>query len=204
MNPGSSHGPILHEGQCQITVPVQNDIIMEPHKTAYLNFGIQLFLPHQFYAEFRPTGSAPDIAMYQQCEVSDTGSNDTLKMLIKNISSERKIIPSGTHVLAVNILRKCDGERANASANSTSSSAAVLELKSSPLSHLHLFIRKHCPNSVTNLELNTTMMFPEQEHEREDVLKSVWAVNFPTERGMHTGDETPILDKLHSKDTVAR
>jgi hypothetical protein len=42
--------------------------------------------------------------MYQQCEVSDTGSNDTLKMLIKNISSERKIIPSGTHVLAVNIL----------------------------------------------------------------------------------------------------
>jgi hypothetical protein len=140
--------------------------------------------------------------MYQQCEVSDTGSNNTLKMLIKNISSERKIIPSGTHVLAVNILQKCDGERANASANSTAPSATALKLTSSPLSHLHLFIRKHCPNSVTNLELNTTMMFPEQEHEREDVLKS--AVNFPTERGMHTGDETPILDKLHSKDTVVR
>jgi hypothetical protein len=47
-------------------------------------------------------------------------------------------------------------------------------------------------------------MFPEQEHVREDVLKSVWAVNFPTERGMRTRDETPILDKLHSKDTVVR
>jgi hypothetical protein len=99
-------------------------------------------------------------------------------------------------VLAVNILQKCNGERANASANSTSFSATALEQKSSPL---NLFIRKHCPNSVTNLERNTTMMFPEQEHEHEDVLKSVWAVNFPTERGMRTGDETPILDKLHSK-----
>jgi hypothetical protein len=204
MNPGSSHGPILHDKQCQITVPVQNDIVMEPHETAYLNFSIQLFLPHQYYAEFRPTGSALDIAMYQQCEVSNTGSNDTVKMLIKDISSEWKIIPSGTHVLAVYILRKCDRERASASANSTSLSATALELESSPLSHLHLFIRKHCPNSVTNLELNTTMMFPEPEHKREDVLKSVWAVNFPTERGMRTGDETPILDKLHSKDTVVR
>jgi hypothetical protein len=45
------------------------------------------------------------------------------------------------------------------------------------------------------LELNTTMMFPEQEHEPDDVLKSVWAVNFPTERRMRIGDETPILDK---------
>jgi hypothetical protein len=142
--------------------------------------------------------------MYQQCEVSNTISNNTVKMLIKNISSELKIIPSGTHVLAVNILQKCDGERANASASSTSFSATALKLESLPLSHLHLFIRKHCPNSVTSLELNTTMMFPEQEHECEDVLKSVWAVNFPTERGMRTGDETPILDKLHSKDTVVQ
>jgi hypothetical protein len=100
-NPGSSHGPILHNDLCQITIPVQNDIVMEPHKTAYLNFGIQLFLPHQYYAKFWPTGSAPDIAMYQQCEVSNTGSNDTVKMLIKNICNERRIIPSGTHVLAV-------------------------------------------------------------------------------------------------------
>jgi hypothetical protein len=45
------------------------------------------------------------------------------------------------------------------------------------------------------------MMFPEQEHEHKDVLKSVWAVNFPTECGMRTGDKTPILDKLYSKDT---
>jgi hypothetical protein len=146
MNPGSSHGPILHNDLCQITISVQNDIVMEPHETAYLNFGIQLFLPHQYYAEFRPTGSAPDIAMYQQCEVSNTGSNDTVKMLIKNICNERRIIPSGSHVLAVSILRKCDGERANASANSTSPSASALELRGSPLSHLHLFIRKHCPN----------------------------------------------------------
>jgi hypothetical protein len=106
LNPGSSHGPILHNDLCQITVPVQNNIVMEPHETAYLNFGVQLFLPQKYYAEFRPTSSAPDIAMYQQCEVSNTGSNDTVKMLIKNICNERRIIPSGTHVLAVNILRK--------------------------------------------------------------------------------------------------
>jgi hypothetical protein len=34
MNPGSSHGLILREGQCQITVPVHNNIIMEPHETS--------------------------------------------------------------------------------------------------------------------------------------------------------------------------
>jgi hypothetical protein len=177
MNPGSSHCPILHTEQCQITIPVQNDIVMEPQEAAYLNFGVQLFLPQQYYAEFRPTGSAPDIAMYQQCEVSNTGSNDTVKMLIKNTCNDRRVIPAGTHVLAVNILRKCDGEKANASANNTFSSAMALELKNSLLSHLHLFIRKHCPNSVTSMELNTTIMFPEQEHEREDVFKSVYAVN---------------------------
>jgi hypothetical protein len=150
-------------------VPEQDDIIMEPQEIAYLNFGIQLFLPQQYYAEFKPTGAVPDIAIYQQCEVSYTGSNDTVKMLVKNTSTnKRRITPAGTHVLAVNILRKSDGEKANGSANSTFFSAIALELRSSPLSHLHLFIRKHCPNSITCRELNTTIMLPEHEHERED------------------------------------
>jgi hypothetical protein len=43
-------------------------------------------------------------------------------------------------MLAVNILQKCDGERANSSANSILPSVVALELQNSPLSHLHLFI----------------------------------------------------------------
>jgi hypothetical protein len=56
------------------------------------------------------------------------------------------------------------------------------------------------------MELNTTIMFPEHEHEHEhkDVLKSVLAVNTPKENGVRSDSETPILGKLHSKDTVVR
>jgi hypothetical protein len=49
MKPGSSHSSILHNDLCQITIPVQNDIVMEPHETAYLNFGVLRRIPaHRF------------------------------------------------------------------------------------------------------------------------------------------------------------
>jgi hypothetical protein len=147
---------------------------MEPQEVAYLNFNIQLFLPQQNYAEFKPTGSPPDNALYQQFEVSYTGSNDTVKMLVKNTSNNRhRIIPAGTHVLAVNILQKCDGEKANDSANSTSPSALALELKSFP--------------PFTSAPVHS-----------ETLSKSVLAVNTLKENGVCSDNKIPILDKLHS------
>jgi hypothetical protein len=44
------------------------------------------------------------------------------------------------------------------------------------------------------MELNTTIMLAENEHEQEDVLKSVLAVNTPKENGVSSDNKTPILE----------
>jgi RNase H-like domain found in reverse transcriptase/Reverse transcriptase (RNA-dependent DNA polymerase)/Integrase zinc binding domain len=164
LNPDSEIQPSLNHEHCSVVLPLQHDLVLQPNELAILNLGVQIFLPAPYYAVISPVPDLSDLAVYQLNAISSSGSNNTVKVTVKNTSARSLHLAAGTLAVQLLIYCKSDSLRATngsvSGSKSRSYSSAELDLIPVQNSFLHLYIDKHSPSRVHCLELNTSIALP--------------------------------------------